>query len=346
MRRAYQLADYATNEVKTNPKVGAVLVYKDIIIGEGYHKQFGSNHAEVNAINSVKSIDKKYIKDSILYVTLEPCCFYGKTPACTDLIIKNQIKIVVVDQLDPNPKVSGKGLEILRNNDVQVILLSEFHNKTTLYPFYATQSKRPYIILKWASSKDNKIGAKHERLNISNPLSNVYTHYLRSSVDGIVIGSNTLSIDSPKLNTRYIKGSSPIRIVLGNNTNNRFKDELNTDIYVGNHLKNKYKNSINIDSYLINDVLRALYDKGIYSLLIEGGKKILQSFIKENVWDEAIVIKSKNSISDSVQELVSSPFIQGKLINTIELGNDSIYKIKNGDICFHMPPNIEQNDNF
>ena len=345
MKRAYQLAEYATKEVRTNPKVGAVLVYNGRIIGEGYHRQFGSHHAEVNAVNSVKEVDKKYIKDSTLYVTLEPCCFYGKTPACTDLIKSNQIKKVVIDRLDPNPKVAGKGVQILITSNIEVLLLSKFKVKTTLNPFYATQSNRPYVILKWASSVDNTIGIKNERVNISNSLSNIYTHYIRSSVDGIIIGSNTMAIDSPQLNTRYIKGSNPVRIVLGNNTNSNFKYLLNTDIYVGNNLNTEYKNIINIDSYSILEVLNALYNKGIYSLLIEGGRKVLQSFIKEKLWDEAIVIKAKKSILHDT-ELVTAPFIKGELIDKLEVGDNKIYKIKNGDICFHMPPNIEQNDNF
>ena len=220
MRRCIQLARKGEGFTKSNPLVGSIIVYKNRIIGEGYHRRFGENHAEVNAINSVK--DKSLLKQSTLYVSLEPCAHHGKTPPCAELIISNKIPRVVIAIRDPNPKVSGKGVELMKNagiNVIEGILEDEARELNKLF-FVNQLYTRPFIILKWAQSKDGFIdlirdpSENNQPTIISNKLTHTIVHKFRTRVQGILVGTNTAILDNPKLTSRMWYGDNPIRIVI------------------------------------------------------------------------------------------------------------------------------------
>ena len=294
--------------------VGAVLLYEDKIIGEGYHEIYGGPHAEVNCITSVSENDKQHIPKSTMYVSLEPCVHFGKTPPCADLIIKNKIPKVVIGCHDPFKDVDGKGIEKLKAAGVVVelgILEKEcIALNKRFFTFHKQQ--RPYIILKWAETADGFIatlnppeggtlrGSDSSRLFISNEYSNRLVHKWRSEEAAILVGTNTALLDNPELTTRLWPGTSPIRLVL--DLNLRLPSSLK--LFDGKHktiVFNKQKHEeqeilfyykINGDKGIIQQVLNALYNLKIQSVLVEGGATLLQSFIEEGLWDEARIIKS------------------------------------------------------
>jgi len=246
MSRCIELAKLAAGQVAPNPMVGAVLVYEDKIIGEGYHKKYGEPHAEVNCINSVLAENKDLIEKSTIYVSLEPCSHYGKTPPCVDLIIKNKIKKIVIGCKDIYKEVAGKGIEKLKNSGAEVIVdILENECKDLNKRFFTFHQKnRPYIILKWAQSANGKIGSlSGERILISNDYSNRLVHKWRSDEAAILVGTNTALKDNPSLTTRLWEGNNPIRIVIDKENNlpstlEVFNHEANTIIF------NLYKDSI------------------------------------------------------------------------------------------------------
>jgi diaminohydroxyphosphoribosylaminopyrimidine deaminase/5-amino-6-(5-phosphoribosylamino)uracil reductase len=308
MHRCLQLAKLGAGHVAPNPMVGAVLVYQDKIIGEGYHKKFGEFHAEVNCINSVADIDKHLIEKSTLYVSLEPCSHYGKTPPCSDLIIKSKIPEVVIGCVDVYKEVDGKGIAILQNAGVNVtigILESECIELNKRF-FTFHEKKRPYIILKWAQSANGKIGAKNKRILISNDYTNRLVHKWRSEEASILIGTNTALADDPSLTTRSWKGNDPIRLVIDMDlslpsTLKLFDKQIKTIIF--NKINNEEEENLifyKIDpANNLQSLSDALYKIGIQSVLVEGGAKLLQSFIDEGSWDEASVIMNKELIIEN-----------------------------------------------
>ena len=216
MHRAIELATLAKANVGANPNVGAVLVYKDRIIGEGFYEKFGEAHAEVNAINSVREEEKPFIADSTLFVTLEPCNFYGKTPACSEFILKNKIKNLVIGCEDPNPKIAGSSLSYLRQKGVHIMSgILESDCRALIAPFRTNiLFQRPYITIKFAQSKDFYLSKKGEQTWLSNSYSKLFSHKLRSENNAILIGTETAQIDDPELTNRLYSGNSPLRIVL------------------------------------------------------------------------------------------------------------------------------------
>lgn len=264
MRRALQLALNGEGRVSPNPMVGAVIVHDNRIIGEGFHNFYGGPHAEVNAINSVKPEDWDLLKDSTMYVTLEPCAHHGKTPPCANLIVDTGIPRVVIATLDPNPKVAGKGVKILEEAGIKVkkgILESEAVEINRKFLF-SQNSDRPYIILKWAQSKDGFLAGKDSdnqpyRVMFSSSLSSVWVHRLRASSDAILVGGNTQKIDNPLLNNRLWGGNSPKKFVVHFN-----------------------------DGYSLPNLLEQMRKDGITSLIVEGGAQTLKSFIDQNLYDE------------------------------------------------------------
>jgi diaminohydroxyphosphoribosylaminopyrimidine deaminase/5-amino-6-(5-phosphoribosylamino)uracil reductase len=307
MRRCIQLAQLGAGYVAPNPMVGAVLVYDDRIIGEGYHMQYGKPHAEVNCINSVKEVDSGLIHKSTIYVSLEPCAHYGKTPPCADLIIAHKIPTVVIGCRDPFEQVDGKGIEKLQNAGVTVIagvLENECREINKRFFTFHTK-KRPYIILKWAQSKNHKIAnADFSRVLISNAYSNRLVHKWRSEEAGIMVGTNTALQDDPALNTRNWTGPDPVRLVVDMNlrlppTLQVFSGKQKTIVFNGS----KHEEQQNVTYYKINKepsfveaLLKACYDLNIQSILIEGGNKLAESFINEHLWDEARVIENSQVI--------------------------------------------------
>lgn len=328
MHRCIELAKIAAGNVAPNPMVGAVLVYNEKIIGEGYHKKFGEPHAEVNCICSVKPEDKHLIEKSTLYVSLEPCSHFGKTPPCADLIIESKIPKVVIGCKDVFTKVNGRGIEKLQNAVVEVI--SGIFEKECIelnkrfFTFH--QRQRPYIILKWAESSDGKIAAsalpspqieRVQRTFISNEYSNRLVHKWRSEETAILVGTNTALIDDPSLTTRLWRGKNPIRLVIDLSLLlpshlNIFNKEVKTIIFN----KIKHQEEENLIFYkiegadVLHEILIALYQLQIQSLIVEGGAKLLQSFIDKGLWDEARVIRNE-------ELLISSGLNAPKLKNAV-----------------------------
>jgi len=302
MQRCLQLAKLGQETVAPNPMVGAVLVYKDKIIGEGYHHRCGEAHAEVNAINAVK--DPSLLKKAILYVSLEPCAHQGRTPACSALIIQKKIPKVVIACKDSFDKVAGKGIAMLKNAGVEVVLgvleKEALHLNRRFFTFY--QEKRPYIILKWAETLDGFIDKKNkdgniESLWITNEYSRMLVHKWRIEEAAILVGTQTAIKDNPQLNVRVWAGKNPVRISFDRKA--IFPDNLflldqtqPTLIFTEKHKKSQK----NLEYILVDDkktleknILDTLYEKEIQSVIIEGGRKVLQSFIDNNLWDEARV---------------------------------------------------------
>jgi diaminohydroxyphosphoribosylaminopyrimidine deaminase/5-amino-6-(5-phosphoribosylamino)uracil reductase len=305
MKRCIELASNGLGSVAPNPMVGSILVCNNKIIGEGYHQRYGEAHAEVNAINSVS--DKNLLSQSTLYVNLEPCSHFGKTPPCSDLIIKSQIPKVVIANIDPNPKVQGGGIKKLKAAGIEVITgVLEQEGESINKRFFTFQrKKRPYIILKWAQTQDGFIDSirqpeKPQQPNwITNQYARMLVHKWRSEEQAILAGTNTAYIDNPKLNVRDWVGKSPLRVVIDRTlrlpgTLNIFDNSLPTLIFTEqqsgyNDSENCTYKTITFDNNLPEYILNELHSRGIQSMIIEGGAKLLNSFITAGLWDEARV---------------------------------------------------------
>ena len=333
MHRCLQLARLGQGMVAPNPMVGAVLVYGDRIIGEGYHHQYGGQHAEVVCFNSVKEKDSHLINKSVLYVSLEPCVHYGKTPPCADLIIDKGVKKVVVGCTDPFEKVSGKGIEGLRAAGVEVavgILEKECMDLNKRF-FTFHSLKRPYIILKWAQTGDGKIAARwNERLHISNEFTNRIVHKWRSEEQSILIGTKTALLDDPQLTTRLWPGKNPVRLVADMNLRlpphlKIFDRSIPTIVFNGekNEMSNNLQHyKIDREQPLVEEILTTLHKLQLQSIMVEGGAQLLQSFIDAGAWDEARVITNQAMI---LGEGISAPQLkEHKFITSEQHGSDSI----------------------
>ena len=319
MKRCLQLAKNGLGTTYPNPLVGSVVVYDGKIIGEGWHKKAGEPHAEVNAINSVK--DKRLLKNSTIYVNLEPCSHFGKTPPCANLIIEHQIPKVVIGCIDSFSEVAGKGIEKLTNAGCEVILnvlekecleinkrFFTFHNK-----------KRPYIILKWAETADGFIAPLEKETKTSFTISNQYSrqlvHKYRSEEQAILVGTNTVLNDNPSLDTRDWLGSNPIRIILDKSgkisSEFQVKNKKNPTIVFTeqeNYINSEnciYEN-LTFDKNLIINLMYVLHKKNIQSVIIEGGAQTLQHFIEQNLWDEARIFISKKELVTGIKKPVFS----------------------------------------
>ena len=311
MGRCLDLASKGTGMTSPNPMVGAIIVSNNKIIGEGYHKSYGEAHAEVQAINSVKN--KRLLKGSTLYVNLEPCNHFGKTPPCTDLIIKKEISKVVIGTYDPNPKVSGKGINKLIKNKVEVkvnVLEDECNNLNKRF-FCFQRKKRPYIILKWAESKDGYIAPHNKKKGeiywISSLESRKLSHKWRSEEDSIAVGINTIISDNPKLTNRHYKGKSAIPIIIDpnnkiNNDSKILKKHKKVFHFIDKKNAKAKDFSIKINfKKSIKSILDILYKKNINSILVEGGTKTISEFINSNLWDEARVFISNKNIKAGIK---------------------------------------------
>jgi diaminohydroxyphosphoribosylaminopyrimidine deaminase/5-amino-6-(5-phosphoribosylamino)uracil reductase len=301
MHRCIQLAKLAAGTVAPNPMVGAALVYDEKIIAEGYHKKFGEPHAEVNCVNNVKEADKHLIEKSTLYVSLEPCSHFGKTPPCTDLIIKNKIPKVVIGCKDVYKEVDGRGIKKLQDAGIEVttgVLEKECKELNKRF-FTFHQKQRPYVILKWAESVDGKIaGAGNERTMISNEYSNRLVHKWRSEEAAILIGKKTALKDDPSLTTRLWQGENPKRIVIDNNLSLPLSLKIfdgSAPTIVFNLLKQKAQKNIKwmkVNNGDLSTLLTSLHIQNIQSVIVEGGASLLRSFIDAGLWDEARIIRN------------------------------------------------------
>lgn len=317
------MAQLGEGYVSPNPMVGSVLEYNDEIIGEGYHKQFGEAHAEVNCINSVAENQKKNIEHSTLYINLEPCNHYGKTPPCTDLILKHKIKNVVISNIDNHDLVAGKGIQKLLDNGVNVIhgILNEQGKLLNKYFFISNKLQRPYIILKWAESKDGFIGKENERIQISGETSQIIAHQLRKKCDAILVGKNTVLSDNPSLTTRLVIGKNPARIIWSNSWNEIHSNFKIFDAQAKTYITKDFKLNT------MSEILKKIYELNYGILLIEGGAKTLNYFIENELWNEAIVFQSKNKM---LFNGISAPIISGKYIDRrTENNSDFILQFSN-----------------
>lgn len=335
MQRCFQLAKLGDGFVAPNPMVGAVLVHNDTIIGEGYHKKYGEAHAEVNCINAVKEEDWHLISKSTLYVSLEPCAHFGKTPPCVDLIIKYKIPKVVISVLDTFDLVNGKSIQKLIENGVTVITgVLEDEGKNLLKHFlYFHKYKIPFITLKFAQSNDNFIGINGKEISISNALSKRYVHKLRAENQAILVGKNTVITDNPMLNVRYWNGNNPVRIIVGNKNNIPKKYHI-----LNNDAETIFLSKNNNTFLTIDEILKSISDENIISVLVEGGLNVLQQFIDTNAWNEAHIITSDKNIKtqqNAGMQFIKAPVITGSLKQTMHIGNNYITILKNTNDIFN-----------
>ncbi|MDO9276476.1 MAG: bifunctional diaminohydroxyphosphoribosylaminopyrimidine deaminase/5-amino-6-(5-phosphoribosylamino)uracil reductase RibD [Lutibacter sp.] len=325
INRCIELAKNGLGFTYPNPLVGSVIVLSDKIIGEGWHKKAGEPHAEVNAINSVK--DKSLLKYATIYVNLEPCSHYGKTPPCANLIVENGIKKVVIGSVDPNSKVSGKGIFHLQNNGCEVIVgvLEQECLKLNKRFFTFHNKKRPFIILKWAETQDGFIDKLRDENSENSPnwISNSYSqqlaHKMRAEEQAILVGTNTALNDNPKLNARNWFGLDPIRIVLDKSLKipfhyNLYDASVKTIVLTEKApdksiSENTYFEQINFSKNLGEQICAILYHHEIQSVIIEGGAQTLQTFIDENLWDEAYVFVGNTKFGNGLKapELKKAP---------------------------------------
>ena len=335
MMRAIDLARLGMGSVSPNPMVGCVIVHHNVIIGEGYHAEYGKAHAEVNAVNRVRN--KELLKDSTIYVTLEPCAHYGKTPPCADLILLHRIPRVVIGTIDPFAEVAGKGVKRLRDGGCEV--LSGFCEEKCVelnrrfFTFH--QKKRPFIILKWAQTADGFIDIDRSSEHygqptwITNDLSRIAVHKMRTDEAAILVGTNTARKDNPSLTVRDWSGKHPLRLVIDR------EDKLPRGLTLFDHCEptvvytsRDKQNEVNLiyqkipfDGNEINEILSDLHKRGIVSLIVEGGQKLLESFIRSEIWDEARVFTGKNVFHRGVK----APGFDGILLKSEELDDSWMF---------------------
>ena len=335
MQRCIQLAKLGQGKVAPNPLVGAVIVHNNQIIGEGYHEKYGKAHAEVNAVTAVQ--DKSLLPESTIYVSLEPCAHYGKTPPCATLLAEHNFERVVIGCTDSFSAVSGKGIEKLTASGINVTVgVLEDECRTLNHAFFTFhEKKRPYISLKWAQTKNGLIDNQNQLAGqiswISAPEVQTLVHKWRTEHMGILVGRKTIEHDNPRLTVRAVEGNNPTRIVLDSNCTlesgySVFDDSATTLVI------NQRKNELikNIEYIKVNDmtpqhILNAVYNKGIQSLLIEGGAQTLQSFIDDGLWDKACVIMGQGEFNKGT----TAPIIGHTPIATNTFFGDTLKWYKN-----------------
>ncbi|OJW83660.1 MAG: riboflavin biosynthesis protein RibD [Bacteroidetes bacterium 46-16] len=311
VKRCIELAARAKGYTAPNPMVGALLLYEDRIIGEGWHEQYGGPHAEVNCLESVKEEDRKYIAQSTMYVNLEPCAHHGKTPPCAVRLVAEKVKKVVIANTDPFERVQGEGVRILEQGGVDVISGIAAQEGAWLNRRFFTfhTRKRPYIILKWAQTQDGYFApADRSRLQVSNERSMQLVHKWRTEEAAIMVGFNTALNDNPQLTARLWEGRQPLRIVLDKKlqipaTHHVFDATAAT--WIINEQKERLEKNVQwkqmqFGDDLLHDLLSALYGERVLSLIIEGGAKLLSSFIEKGLWDEARVFTGNVSLQDGI----------------------------------------------
>ncbi|MGV3630893.1 MAG: bifunctional diaminohydroxyphosphoribosylaminopyrimidine deaminase/5-amino-6-(5-phosphoribosylamino)uracil reductase RibD [Bacteroidota bacterium] len=332
MRRCIELAQLGAGHVAPNPMVGSVIVYRDRIIGEGFHRNYGEAHAEVNAINSVK--DSSLLPESTIYVSLEPCTHHGKTPPCTDLILEKKIGKVVIGCRDSFEAVDGKGIRKLQQNGVEVIVgvLESECRKLNKRFFTFHEKKRPYVILKWAQTQDGYIDRPRSGNDtgvnwVSSTETQSLVHHWRSHEQSILAGRKTIENDNPSLTVREVSGKNPLRIIIDSQLqlpaeSTIFKDGLKTLVF--NRIRHEIKDNITyykLEAIDTQHILDALYQLNIQSVFVEGGSRTLQYFLVNHAWDEARIIVGKNTFKEGVK----APVMQGVPRFHEKFSDDEIY---------------------
>jgi diaminohydroxyphosphoribosylaminopyrimidine deaminase/5-amino-6-(5-phosphoribosylamino)uracil reductase len=335
MQRCLDLAFLGQGAVAPNPMVGCVIVKNNTIIGEGYHQKFGGPHAEVLAIAAVK--DQDLLEGATVYVSLEPCAHFGKTPPCSNLLIDKKIARVVIACKDPNPKVAGKGIERLQKAGikVEVGMLDTAAQQLNKRFFCLHQKQRPYVVLKWAQTKDgflDRLRSNDQKgINwISSEESRSLVHHWRSQEMSILVGKHTALNDNPSLTVRDVSGKNPIRILIDSqlqvqNDISLFSTDAPTLIF--NRIKNEQKGNIEwikIPETSTKFILDELYHRGIHSVMVEGGSRTLQYFIIDNVWDEAYVLVGDLQYGEGVK----APVLNRVPTHVHGFGTDQIYYFK------------------
>jgi len=334
MQRCLEIAKRGAGFVNPNPLVGCVIVYQDKIISEGWHAAYGKDHAERMAIGNLANTS--ILTESTVYVSLEPCAHFGKTPPCVNLLIEHKVKRVVVGMTDPNHLVAGKGIAMLRENGIEVIENICNHDCLALNKFFVTfhTKKRPYIVLKWAECANGFMSPlPKSRFQISGPETQTITHSLRRDVSAILVGVNTWNIDKPQLNNRLWSGTSPQRFVVDNHLKGNYNFEFvgNSPVFVLNSLRNEVSDNVHyiqmdFDDNFLSNLTVLLFDLNINSLMVEGGAFTLNEFIKHNLYDEIHRFKSKNlRLTDGD----FAPELKANLISCQELPSDYYEVFKN-----------------
>lgn len=337
IQRCFELAQLANGKVTPNPKVGAVIVHDGKIIGEGYHQFPGGPHAEIDAFNSLK--DKSLLPFCSMYISLEPCNNYGKTPPCVDSILKYKIPEVYISVIDPNPLTMGKSIKKLKAAGVKVTLNVLAQKGKTASPgfFSSILNNRPYVILKYAQSLNKRVGVAGTNFWISNPYTKRLTHKWRSEINAIMVGSRTLTVDNPQLNNRLYYGKSPVKLLLK-------KDGIlpkdTSALYTAGRtivvsslsgetidLPNTTQWKLSFDNNLLKNVLNNLKQEGLNSLLVEGGATLINHFIKQEIWDEARIFTGNKMINH--KEGIPAPTINGELVNSYNIGDNLLEVFKN-----------------
>jgi diaminohydroxyphosphoribosylaminopyrimidine deaminase/5-amino-6-(5-phosphoribosylamino)uracil reductase len=339
MQRCLSLAKQGLGSVAPNPMVGCVIVHQGDIIGEGYHREYGGPHAEVNAINAVN--DKSLLFESTVYVNLEPCSHYGKTPPCADLLIKHKVKEVIIACTDPNQLVAGKGIEKLSKAGIIVkcgVLEEEAKALNKRFFCFHTQ-QRPYIIMKWAKTRDGFMDIDRSEKGgnlkywITNNELKILVHKWRTEEAAILVGTNTALNDNPQLNIRYWQGKQPLRLVLDEElilpaNLHLFDQQYATVVFTAKQAENRANLTfvkIDFTKPLLKQILAYLYAVNISSLLVEGGKELLLTFINEGLWDEARILTGNKKFGKGLE----APELQGEIIYDAEINGDNICFIKN-----------------
>ncbi len=324
-----QLANLGRGYVSPNPMVGCVIVHEGKIIGEGYHRKFGEAHAEVNAVASVA--DKDLLKESTVYVNLEPCSHYGKTPPCVDLLVKHRVKKVVIANMDTHPKVAGEGIRKLREAGIEVItgILNRQGHELNKRFFTQIERNRPYLVLKWAQSSDGFIAhSNYDSKWISNEYSRQLVHKWRSEEDAILVGTKTVFHDNPRLNVRNGAGRDPVRMVIDRFL--KLSDKLHVfdrsqKTLVYNLLKHEeHENLILVrldEQNFLEQLLHDANGRGIQSILIEGGAQTIQYFVDQGLWDEARVFSSPRTMGKGIE----APVLKGNLLHTESVMTDKLW---------------------
>ncbi|WP_428331216.1 bifunctional diaminohydroxyphosphoribosylaminopyrimidine deaminase/5-amino-6-(5-phosphoribosylamino)uracil reductase RibD [Mucilaginibacter sp.] len=340
MQRCLELAESGKGYVSPNPMVGAVVVYEGNIIGEGYHQKYGEAHAEVNAINQVINKFPDFdvlLSKSTIYVSLEPCAHYGKTPPCADLIIKNRLSKVMVGCRDPFAQVDGKGIEKLQAAGIEVItgILEKECQWLNRRFFTRVQKQRPYIILKWAQTKDGFFAPDdNSQFWITGDESRRLVHQWRGEEDAVLVGKNTAAIDNPQLNVRYGQGRAPKRVVIDRRLElssklNLFDQSVETLIFNEVKMdvdgKNKYIALEDFERYVPQYILFQLYLQDVQSVIIEGGAHTLNTFIEAGLWDEARIFTGCGELKSGIR----APSVAGKNTGEYSSGNDKLLILMN-----------------
>jgi diaminohydroxyphosphoribosylaminopyrimidine deaminase / 5-amino-6-(5-phosphoribosylamino)uracil reductase len=316
INRCFQLAKIGAGNVSPNPLVGAVLVHRGKIIGEGWHKKYGDAHAEVNCLASVLPENQRFVTESTLFCNLEPCHHFGKTPPCVDLILENKIPCVVISNLDPNPLTAGKSVDKLQKNGVEVktgILQKEGEWLNRAF-FIWINKKRPYIVLKWAETADGYIGRVGARTTISNPFTQRLTHRWRSESDAILVGTNTAITDNPSLTNRFFFGKNPLRIVVD------FEEKVPKTHQIFDETAETWLLK-KTDKSLIINLLERLSEAGKTILFVEGGANLIQQFIDAELWDEARIFQSEKILGSGVR---APKLASARLVSREKLGGDLV----------------------